>query len=290
MDKHKITLQTADQVPRQEFIDTMNVAYHDYYIPFFMSSRSFAEMTTRESVRLDRSVAALCGDQVVGVGLLGVREKRAWVGGVGVVPSFRRQSIARQIVGRLIGNAKALGLVSVQLEVIAQNQPAFDLYRSLGFETSRRLLVLNNEAGSPTEDFWEVPDDLVVEEWPPAILLDQLPALYAVRRPWQREFDSARAALDHLEGLAAFNETDVEPVGICLYGGDGAHVGILDLAALSAEIGAALLAYLIAQSPGIRMAYFNVPEDDPMLPALLAAGLSETLSQYEMVLELEQET
>ena len=40
---------------------------------------------------MSASRVAMHDDTVVGMGLLGVRQQRGWIGGMGVVPHYRRQ-------------------------------------------------------------------------------------------------------------------------------------------------------------------------------------------------------
>ncbi len=50
-------------------------------------------------------------------------------------PDHRRRGLARRMVEQVLRDAKVAGLLSVRLEVVADNRGAVELYESLGFVT-----------------------------------------------------------------------------------------------------------------------------------------------------------
>lgn len=288
MPESDIILQTLDQVPEEAFVQALNAAYTDYFVPIYLTVSAFRSLVRREDIRLDRSVAALAGRSVVGMGLLAVRGRRAWIGGLGVVPEHRREGIGRLLMNGLIEHAREAGCDRVQLEVITQNERAINLYRSLGFERLRRLSVLNARAANGRVDPSNAGPALRIDHAGASRLLDALPGLRASLPSWQHEPDSIRQVIDRVDGLAA-RDPDGELQGLCLYSGDETQAGLVSLAGRSAEVGAALLGALRRRIPDAHLAYLNVPDDDPMLPVLLHSGFEETLAQYEMALALSQE-
>jgi ribosomal protein S18 acetylase RimI-like enzyme len=276
-----IAIYPVDKVPRAAFVSGLNAAYIDYYVPISMTAASFADFVIREAVRLDASAAALDGEVVVGMGMLAVRGPRGWIGGMGVRPEYRRRGIGRRIMHYLLDHARQLGVAHLQLEVITQNQRAYALYHSLGFHTRRRLLVLQRDDNVPPPP---APSDAspAIEECAPIDLLPLLPPLQTVLRPWQRETSAIDPLLDRMRGLAAYDGQGAV-VGACLFSVNTGRIGLFDLAALTPDAGRALLAHLYRLYPHASTTYINLPQDDPMLPALVEAEFNETLSQYEMV-------
>lgn len=53
---------------------------------------------------------------------------------VAVLPSYRRRGIGRRLVEAALADMRERGVSAVRLEVLAGNTPAYELYRSLGFE------------------------------------------------------------------------------------------------------------------------------------------------------------
>jgi ribosomal-protein-alanine N-acetyltransferase len=68
----------------------------------------------------------------------------AWTGpeaeleSIAVAPAWQRQGVARSLFRRMAGLLSERGADAVFLEVRASNQPALDLYRSLGFAVTGR--------------------------------------------------------------------------------------------------------------------------------------------------------
>ncbi len=286
MAEPQVTLLPASEVDRHAFLSAINSAYRDYFIPIQLTPSSFSELVRRESVSLEASWAAVSGGRVVGMGLLGVRGRRGWIGGMGVVPSFRRQGIARLIMQSLLSRARELGLETLQLEVITQNQAAFSLYKSVGFHTRRRLSVLSGRMADLKDAPYIATHDVSISFEPPADLLDALLELPAPEPPWQREVAAHRAMLPQLKGLAARRRLGGLIVGICLYRGNGYYKDVADLAAVTPGTGASLAAHLLRKHPSASFSYLNVPEEDPLLPVLVRMGFREVLAQFEMVLRL----
>jgi ribosomal protein S18 acetylase RimI-like enzyme len=59
---------------------------------------------------------------------------RWYIGNVAVLPEYRRRGIARQLVEACMGLAKERGAKALILDVVAENVPAYSLYKRLGFE------------------------------------------------------------------------------------------------------------------------------------------------------------
>lgn len=289
MNHAEITIRPVAAISQNSFIGALNAAYADYFVPIYLTPQSFRDLVQRESVRLDASQAALSGDEVVGTGLLGVREPRAWVGGLGVVPACRRKGVARLLMQALIEASRKLGLESVQLEVISHNQPAKRLYDSLGFETLRVLHVLACKEPTTRLSARHIAPEVRIGSEPAARLMPHLAMLPAATRPWQRELEAHRVVLPSLRGLAARSQSG-EVVGVCLYRSDSTRIDIADLAATTPRVGLALAVHLLRQSPGAVFSYLNVAEEDPILPDLLQIGFQTSLTQYEMRLPLNPET
>ena len=259
---------------------TLNRAYADYYVPVSTTPESFAQLVERESIKLDASVIAVRPKgNLAGLGLLAQRGIRGWIGGLGVIPKWRRRGLGREMMNYLIAQARDHGIERLQLEVITQNTPAHDLYVDLGFETERKLLVLFCADAMP------VPNnaDITVRPLQAEAGLDILADLGTMPRPWQRERPALAASLEQVEALAAYSVGDDAPIGILLtIDAEDNRFRVMDFAAESAEAGEALLTALVNRYPKANMSYVNVLQNDPMAPVLDRFGFAETLAQWEM--------
>jgi len=269
------------QVDLDEFTGAFNRAYRDYFVPTVLSVPALRALVERDDIALESSVAALHGGRIVGMGLLGVRGREGWIGGMGVIPSHRRQGIGRALMRRLLDQARARGLEIVRLEVIEPNQPARALYVDLGFEEVRRLLVLQREPESPPAS---VDDRYAVAPAPVPALLAYYNAFHDVRNCWQRGRRSLAGLADQMQGWAARDGEEI--VGYAVGWASRGEVRLADLgvhpAADRPAVAGALLGALHRANPGAYGAHYNVAEDEPTLPAYRAAGYATRLVQIEM--------
>lgn len=78
--------------------------------------------------------------------------RRGWtsrVGGMAVAKELRRSGLGRRVMQGAIADARARGDRALLLEVIEQNTPAVNLYASLGFRSTRRLVGWRWERPEP---------------------------------------------------------------------------------------------------------------------------------------------
>lgn len=114
---------------------------------------------------------------------MGFDRTRWLIGNVATHPDYRRQGIARQLVTQAMHHAKAHGAVTCVLEVPSEAEPAYNLYRSLGFihyDTSidLKISVIPEVHVQPIEGYairnrkrgeWQPRYDLVLRETPPEV-------------------------------------------------------------------------------------------------------------------------
>ena len=77
----------------------------------------------------------------VGAALLAVRGEDGWCGGLSVAPEYRRQGWGRRLMEQLRRRAQERGLRRVRLEVRTENDHARSVYRQVGYEPVRELLL-----------------------------------------------------------------------------------------------------------------------------------------------------
>jgi GNAT superfamily N-acetyltransferase len=262
------------------FTQAFNLAYSDYFVPISMTVPAFKALIKRDDLVLKASVAAVDGDQIVGTGLLGIRGRVGWIGGMGVIPTRRREGIGRQMMHYLIEQARSNGLTRVDLEVIEQNMAAHTLYCDLGFVNQRYLLVLEREPGRVPKD----ETGFHIEERPVSELLACYDTFHDVPNCWQRGYSSLEALTHHLESWAVVEHDTI--LGYALGWANDLGVRLVDFAARPGEnrtaVAQALLAHLHRENPGAQGSSYNIAENDPILPAYQALGYTTTFRQIEM--------
>jgi ribosomal protein S18 acetylase RimI-like enzyme len=162
--------------------EAFNDAFSDYDIPARYTVQYVEQLVTRRGYRPDLALGAFEGERLVGFVFNALDGDRAYNSGTGVVPSHRRQGIARELMQRSISIVPAREYV---LEVIETNTRAIALYRSLGFDQRRRFQCWTYEA-SQREKITELAN----------VDYDALLAWADVEPSWQNSSASLRRTIE----------------------------------------------------------------------------------------------
>jgi len=85
------------------------------------------------------TLVARDGERLIGFAVMTFGEERAHLVLLAVRPAGQRCGIARRLVQWLLQSATAAGIASIHVELRAQNEAAYALYRTLGFAETLRL-------------------------------------------------------------------------------------------------------------------------------------------------------
>jgi len=242
-------LEAASRFDSAFLADLYTRGYEGYFVPVHVDAATVERIGGLWDVDLSRSRVAFEADEPVGFAYLAVRGTRAWIGGIGVVPTARRRGFGRTLMQAVLAEAPG----DVTLEVIEKNVAAKSLYDELGFETQRMLEVWSLTTQVPATSVREVAAGPLGQH----------------DLPWQRQDASLSADYQCIEadgGAALFRVTD-------------GNVGVEQLAARDAGVARTLLAAMRVR--GDRLTYVNVPEGDPASLALRSLGGSLDLRQFE---------
>jgi len=133
---------SACQFTFPELTEIYNQTRVDYMVPMPMNEAKLRQYVYNYDIDLKQSVVAISADKPLGVAMLGVRGAKTWITRLGVTPHGRQRGIGRGLMEALISNARQLGARTVVLEVIKNNKPAEHLFKRLGFQMGRELLVI----------------------------------------------------------------------------------------------------------------------------------------------------
>jgi ribosomal protein S18 acetylase RimI-like enzyme len=280
MEVTSVTYCPASDVDLGEFAAAFNRAYRDYYVPITMTTPGLRALVARDDIVLEASIVARRDERIVGMGLLGIRGDAGWIGGMGVIPTYRRQGIGREIMRRLLAEGIRRALRIIRLEVIADNAPAHALYGEFGFKDVRLLHVLHRlPAPLPAAASNEVAETDTVEA-----LLQHYDLFHDVRNCWQRGRRSLAGLAEQIGGWAARDGTEL--LGYAVGWASRAEIRLADLATKPGSnrrgVASALLAHLHRQYPEACGLHYNVGEDDPAWQGYAALGYTSSLRQYEM--------
>ena len=272
-----VKLIPASQFTLDELTGIYNQTRVDYMVPMPMNAARLAEYISVYDVDLEHSLVAMQGDELRGVAMLGVREGRAWITRLGVIPTTRRSGVGEALMVGLLEQAGKLNIQFDMLEVIKNNKPAHTLFLKLGFYEIGELLVLRRSPVIP-------PTDPVVAD---AQRLDRHEALTLVGRdrgtqPWTNQSESL------------FNAQEVSGLHLTLV--DGSHGWLvyqrqkftLTRFIYKTEVGDpvnvayAFLSHLHHQYPRLDTHIENIQVNDPHLPAFYQMGYVESFRRIEM--------
>lgn len=125
----------------EELTEAYNQTRVDYLVPMPMNVARLREYAQVYDVNLQQSAVALQNGEMVGLGMVGLRDQRAWVTRLGVLPAGRRQGIGSAIMQALLEAAVVRSAQTAWLEVIKGNVPGYNLFQKFGFEETRELIV-----------------------------------------------------------------------------------------------------------------------------------------------------
>ncbi|MBN1993388.1 MAG: GNAT family N-acetyltransferase [Anaerolineae bacterium] len=265
----------------EELTEAYNQTRVDYIVPMPMNAARLREYVETYDVDMDASAVAVEDDHMLALGMLGVREGRAWITRLGVVRSNRRQGVGWTLVTHLVEQACQKKAAYIVIEVIDDNLPAYSLFSKKGFKPVRELLVLRRPPAN-------------VKITPPAAKIETLSYAEAVqllqkraaKASWIDEYESLlnagnlsafRATLtDGSEGWLVYQNTVFQLSRLVMQTEVGSQL----------NIGRALLHYLHTVHPVQDTKTENLPANDPHWPAFKELGYLVSFRRVEMVLPL----
>ena len=262
-----------------ELADLFTRAYAGYYTTLAVDGPGFRRMVEHWDIDLAASRVAVDGDRPVGLVQLGVRGDRGWIGGMGVVAEGRGSGLGARLMDEAIASARSLGLATIDLEVLVQNQEAIPIYERCGFVRTRRLVVLGRDAGpGPSGE-----SRTAVEEIDVAAVIAGWDRLHSVPSPWQRSREVIGRLSDGIEARGVMDDRGIV-AGVIAQARPGV-IQIVDLP-MSREASPRALEAALAKSLEVHAdrphVLANLPEDDPAFPVMTSMGFGERHAQHEM--------
>lgn len=279
----EIVIADTSRLSTAELAEAVNAAFAGYFVPIQHSASTFAAACRWFSLDTAASVYLHTPDgKRAGLALLGIRGNRGWCGPFGIVAEFRGQGLARTLAQALIARGTSLGLKSLTLEVMVQNERAIRTYSKAGFTMIRDVSILEGE----------FKPDFQTQDNPPSCELRNVPLEDALcfsaqigQAPsptWQRQ----KASLLNLDmrALAAWSEGAPKAVLVFRQNEAAKQVVIGGLVWQDESIALSLLRHVAPIAP--RMFCLNEPDNSALCALLRNVGLQEIHRQHEMRLAL----
>ena len=270
-----LTLTNAAGLSIGELAELFNRVYEGYAVPMHVDAGAMAFMEETFDLSGAHSRVAWRDGRSIGVAMLGLRNDRGWVGGMGVAPEARRAGVGELLMRALIESARGAGVKRLGLEVLEPNDSARLLYEKLGFRTWRRLEVWLWEglpaAGAGT-----------AVACAPREARARIIAARRAPEPWQRADES----LDRLDVSTPALRALSTPGGDAVYRVTDGRASVLQLHATSETSAGVLLDTIRTRDRVQSLRFLNVPDGDLAAAALRARGAVCSVAQFEMALEL----
>ena len=272
------TLVDAGGFSFDQLANIYNASRIDYIVPMPMNAQRMREYVRFYDVDLNASFVVQNARQkqkYIGIGMLGLRQERAWVTRVGILPESRGQHVGQLVIGKLFDAAQERGAQRVQLEVIEGNEPAIKLFRKFGFEPIRNLLVLRR-APHAVEP---LPESVIVTALPE----DAIQASLRTRSETMSWLDETASLINagNLEGLSVILPDGAE--GWLVFRNTLLQITHVVIHAPNDEVAAALLRALYIYYPRHDTKLENLDADSPLWPVLQTFGYGESFRRIEMV-------
>lgn len=280
-----VRLTSADTADWKLLAEAQNQGLSEYPVPAHMTASQWRELLAAWDVDLSGSVLALTGSgQLVGMGWLGIREPRGWIGGFAIAPGWRHGGVDRAMLSQLIEAARQRRLATVTLEVSTENAPAIALYRAGGFRVQRELLTWER---SPEMGSLPVPPTRA-ERADPQMLLSYFDAWHSEPPCWQQERRSLLPWLEMYTGWVVARGGG--PTAYALTSARGRQLELVDVGVAPGPEALSAVRALLQSLQLLHMDYTltlpHLPAGDPLNRALAALGFQVTLRLYEMRLDL----
>jgi GNAT superfamily N-acetyltransferase len=270
-----LKLSPASELDLEGLAKLFNAAYEGYPVPMHVDAGVVEFMFDALDLSPERSRVASRAGEPVGVAMLGVRQSRGWVGGMGVVTAARRTGVGMQLMRAIMDEARAAGVRELFLEVLEQNSSARTLYERLGFRALRRLEVWTY-AGAPPIGGGRA------QACDPRSARNRIQAARTAPEPWQR----ADETVDRLDVSTPALRAVTLSGGDAVYRVNDGRASVLQLVA-SSEAAAGVLLDTIRSREGVNVVRFlNLPSTDPAAAALAGREAVCDAAQTEMSVQL----
>lgn len=140
----------AERYSFEQLTDIYNQTRVDYLVPMPMNVAKIKEYVHVYDADLFHSCVAVEDDEILGLGMVGMRQNRGWITRLGVIPNTRRKGTGRGIMEYMIDQLVQMNSYSIWLEVIKGNTPAHQLFLRLGFVETRELIVARRPPNANT--------------------------------------------------------------------------------------------------------------------------------------------
>lgn len=208
-------------------MDTLHAAwvkaFSDYQVDITLTVDAMGLFLRRNGVSFKHSLGAFDGDTLVGFWMNGLRTLdgvlTAYDSGTGIIPEYRSQGISKELSAASNKHLSSLGVREYFLEVLTENEKAYNIYLALGFSVTRRFLCLRSD--TLTFEPLRLPEGIVLKECVPSeSIIKRLPSM-EWRPSWQNRSEAMLAIPEELTCICAYKGDLIIGYGLLIGGNRG---------------------------------------------------------------------
>jgi ribosomal protein S18 acetylase RimI-like enzyme len=283
--------KNLQNVPVEMLYRAFTDAFSNYAVNMKISLLQFTEMITSRSFTPENSMGCFIHNELAGFILCGIRvynkKKIGYDIATGVLNEYQNKGIGKEMLSKLINVLKNNSVDCFRLEVLENNTAAISLYKNQGFDIVRKL-----------ECYEADKDALIFSERVKYHFNSDLSKLarlktsdYQLFKPtWQNDLVTVGNLLDkHSYQAIEKNGTIVCFGFINSENGRIPQIGILpDWRNQGLE--AMLISKLVSETKSEKVAFINVEAASYLSETLDNIGITTTVGQFEMELDLQNES
>ncbi|MGH2665795.1 GNAT family N-acetyltransferase [Flavobacterium sp.] len=278
-----MTIGTLENVGINQILDTFNLSFSDYILPFKLSEEQFKNKIISDSIDLSLSVGAFEEDKLIGVILHGKDvidgKNTAYNAGTGVIPESRGQGITRKLYDFIIPELKRKNFSQIQLEVLTENTAAKHTYEKLGFQVSRELGCYKGNLNKKGTDSTNI-HPLKEYDW------NQLQQFWDCKPSWQNSITAVENLFQTNVSIGIYDQKDL--MGYLIFNPitKRIHQFAVNKENRRKGLGKQLLDYIISEDT-MPVTIINVDNSAIATAKFLQSnGLGMFIRQYEMTLAI----
>lgn len=134
-------IKSLEHTPVKEILQTLNLAFSDYFVPINFTLDYVNERWKASGVEYHLSFGVFDKNQLVGFIIHAINlyedSKVAYNASTGIIPTYRRKGLLTKLYEVAIPVLKENGIQKSTLEVITKNERAILAYQKVGFKIDR---------------------------------------------------------------------------------------------------------------------------------------------------------
>ncbi len=284
-----ITIQKLSVIRYEMIHEVFIKAFADYVVPMNLSIHQFKSMLERGGCNLDLSFGAFNNNELVGFVLNGIRQWNgkltAYDTGSGIIQEFRNKGIASKIFNESLPIFRENNISQYLLEVICTNTPAYNLYKKMGFEVTRKLDCYKSpkdkiEIRRELDNNYPI-REIVNPDW------ELLRTFWDVTPSWQNSIDSISRKLDRFIILGIFNDDNL--AGYCIFAKKTGYIPQFGIDKKHRRKGlfTTLFQRIVQDAESDEIIINNICSScDTFMKFTNSINIAPTVSQHEMLLKL----